>query len=75
MSDNAQRKSAPSDADRVLERLDKVTVLLENLFILQALGLGVTRDSICDTLGVHTSRVSEINKGVKRAIKNGKSDA
>lgn len=68
MSGKRQKKAALSDADRVLEKLDKVTLLLENQFILQALALGVGRDNICNALGVHTTRVSEINKGVKRAM-------
>jgi hypothetical protein len=68
------KKGPLSDTDRAFEKLDKVTELLENLFILQALSLGVGRDNICDALRVHTTRVSEINKGLKRA-KNGKNDA
>jgi hypothetical protein len=64
-----------TDKDELLERLDVAIRLLEDLYILQALSIGVSRDGICGVLGVHTSRVSTINKGVKRALKNEKHEA
>lgn len=48
-------------------RLDKVTELLENLFILQALTSGIGRSHIREAIGVHTTRISRINKGLKNA--------
>ena len=64
-----------NDGNELSAKLDAVIELLEDLFILQALSSGVGRDHIRAILGVHTTRITKINKGVKQALKNGKEEA
>lgn len=65
-----------SQGNRTIEQqLDEVRRVLEDLFILQALTCGIGRDSIRGILGVRTTRVSKIMKGVKKARKHGKEQA
>jgi hypothetical protein len=71
MKTKAGRK-ATTDTERALEKVDRVILLLENLFILQALSAGVGRESIRDVLGVGPNRISDINQGFKRERKNSK---
>jgi hypothetical protein len=73
MRTKVESKTAES-SEKLLtaEKLNTVIRLLEDLYILQALSMGVGRESIRSVLGVHTTRVSNINKGVKRALENGK---
>jgi hypothetical protein len=49
------------------QKLDEVIRLLEDLFILQALNAKVKREDIRAVLGVHTTRISKIAGGLKRA--------
>lgn len=53
-----------TDTDK---KLDAVARLLEDLFILQALSAKVRREDIRAILGVHTTHISKIAKGLKRA--------
>ena len=57
------------------QQLDAIRHVLEDLFILQALTIGVGGDSIRGILGVRTARISKIMKGVKKARKHGKEQA
>jgi hypothetical protein len=72
MKKKAARNAEKSPEVVLGDKLDTVAHLLEDLYILQALTVGVDRGSICSALGVHTRRISRINKGVKRARKNAK---
>lgn len=49
-------------------KLDAVVELLQDLFILQAMSLGARRENIRSMLGVHTTRISKINKGIRQAL-------
>ena len=69
------RSTQDPNGTALSDKLDTVIRLLEDLFILQALGMGVGRDHICSAIGVHTTRISNVNKGVKQALKNGKDEA
>jgi len=69
MSAKANRESDLSG------RLDTVIDLLQDLFILQALNSRMGRDSIRRILGVRTTRVSKITKGLKQARKHAKENA
>ena len=73
MKGKASKKVPEIEADRSLEKLDRVVQLLENLFILQALEMGIGRDAIRGVLGIGPNRISEINQGIKRNAKNGRS--
>lgn len=72
MKKKAARKAEKTPEGVLGDKLDAVAHLLEDLYILQALTLGVDRGSIRSALGVRTTRISRINKGVKRARKNAK---
>jgi hypothetical protein len=74
MARNA-RSSAGNNGPDLGAKLDAVIDLLEDLFILQAMTLGVNRENIRAILGVHPRRTSKISKGVKRALKHGKEEA
>lgn len=69
MKQKPARKAKKSPEDILEEKLDAVAHLLEDLYILQALTIGIERSGIRSVLGVHTTRISRINKGVKRARK------
>ena len=61
-----------NDCDK---KLDAITRLLEDLFILQALSASVRREDIRAILGVHTTRISKIAGGLKRGRKGRNADA
>lgn len=61
--------------DQMSSALEKIARGVEDLFILQALLSGVGREAIRKMIGVHTTRISRFNKGVKQALKNGKPKA
>ncbi len=75
MATKARKKNVGSNGPDLGPRLDAVINRLEDLFILQAITLGVNRDNIRAMLGVHPRRISKISKGVKRALKNAKEKA
>jgi hypothetical protein len=50
---------------RVEEKLDTIIRLLEDLFILEAAKAKIGRDNIRGVLGVHTTRISNVMKGLK----------
>lgn len=47
------------------KKLDAIIRLLENLYILDAARAGIGRDHIRAVLGVHTTRISSVMKGLK----------
>lgn len=55
-----------NNESRIEKKIDTVVRLLEDLFILQALTLGIGRDDICSAIGVHTTRVSNVRKGLSK---------
>jgi hypothetical protein len=69
MKKKAARKAKKSPEDILHEKLDDVAHVLEDLYILQALSMGIERADIRSVLGVHTTRISRVNKGVKLARK------
>ena len=69
------RSSGVNDGPDLGAKLDSLIGLLQDLFILQAMSLGASRDNIRAILGVHTRRISRISKGMKRALKHGKEKA
>lgn len=72
MAKKALRNSGGNDGPDLEAKLDAVVGLLQDLFILQALSLGARRKNIRAMLGVHTTRISKINKGMKQALKRRK---
>jgi len=50
---------------RIEEKLDAIIRLLEDLFILEVAKAKVGRDNIRGILGVHTTRISNVMKGLK----------
>jgi hypothetical protein len=50
---------------QVQEKLDTIIRLLEDLFILEAARAKIGRDSIRSIIGVHTTRISKVMKGMK----------
>ena len=71
MKAKPRKKSKPADTQDLAGKIDTLAQRLEDLFILQALLSGVRRDHIRKMLGVHTTRISKINIGVKnRILKN-----
>lgn len=56
---------------RIEGKIDTVIHLLEDLFILQALSLGIGRNDICSAIGVHTTRVSKVRKGLNKVKRHG----
>ena len=75
MAKKARKNNRGGDAPNLGAKLDAVVGLLKDLFILQAMSLGVNRDNIRAILGVHPRRISRISRGVKRALKNAKENA
>jgi hypothetical protein len=59
MAKNATKES------RIEEKLDTVIRLLQDLFILDAAKAKISRDNIHGILGVHTTRISNVMKGLK----------
>lgn len=72
MAKKVARKAKKNPEAILHGKLDAMAHLLEDLYILHALSMGIDRSSIRSVLGVHTTQISRINKGVKRARKNGK---
>jgi hypothetical protein len=72
MAKKARRNSGGNDGPDLGAKLDAVVDLLQDLFILQAMSLGARREDIRAMLGAHTTRISKINKGIKEALKSGK---
>lgn len=70
MGKNTRKNSI--DEQAIGAKLDAVVYLLQDLFILQALSLGARRKNIRAMLGVHTTRISKISKGIKQALKQSK---
>lgn len=62
-------------ANPIEQQLADVHRVLEDLFILYALTSGIDRESIRSILGVRTTRISKIMKGVKKARSHGKEKA
>jgi hypothetical protein len=61
------RKSARDRNQQTLgARLNKVIRLLEDLFILQAVTFGISRNHVRAILGVRTTRVSRIKKSLRQ---------
>jgi hypothetical protein len=67
-------KKKPNKAERGLHGLDQVVGLLEDLFILQALRAGLSRDGIREVLGIRPARISAINKAFKRTRKKSEAE-
>jgi hypothetical protein len=64
----AEKQIRPDNG--IVQRQDVVTRLLEDLFIFQALKSGVRREHIRAILSVTHSRISKINKGIKKVRKD-----
>jgi hypothetical protein len=75
MAKKARGNSGANDGPDLGAKLDAMTELLKDLFILQAMSLGANRDNIRAMLGVHPRRITKISKGMKRALKHGKEKA
>ena len=57
------RSKKKADAETALpEKLNLISRLLQDLFILEAVKAGMGRDGIREILGVHTTRISKIRK-------------
>jgi hypothetical protein len=54
-----------NEDSQVQEKLDTIIRLLEDLFILEAAKANIGRDNIRGILGVHTTRISKVMKGMK----------
>lgn len=52
------------------DKFDALIEMLENIYILNALSLGASPTDIRSLLKIRTSRVSAINKGLKRGLKH-----
>lgn len=50
----------------ISDKLDSMVRLLQDTFIFQALRSGVGRESIRKMLGVHPTRISKINQGLRK---------
>jgi hypothetical protein len=50
---------------QVEDKLDTIIRLLQDLFILEAAKAKIGRDSIRSVLGIHTTRISKVMKGLK----------
>ena len=74
MKNKRGKNAQKGDREQLEVKLDTVIRLLEDLFILQSLNSGIGRDQIRAMLGVHTTRISKINKGVKRALEDREKD-
>jgi hypothetical protein len=74
MAKKARMNSGGNDGPDLGGKLDRVIHLLEDLFIFQAVSSKVSRDSVRAILGVHTTRISRVMKGVKQARKHGKEE-
>jgi hypothetical protein len=59
MSKSVNRES------QIETKLDAIIRLLQDLFILEAAKANIGRDSIRGVLGVHTTRISNVMKGMK----------
>ncbi len=75
MAKKARRNSGGNERPELGAKLDALIDLLKDLFILQAMSLGASRDNIRAMLGVHPRRITKISKGMKRALKHGKEKA
>jgi hypothetical protein len=50
---------------KILKRLDSITLLLENLFILEASKAKINKQEIRKILGIAMERVNQISKFIK----------
>ena len=50
---------------QVEDKLDTIIRLLQDLFILEAAKAKIGRDSIRSVLGIHTTRISKVMRGLK----------
>jgi hypothetical protein len=50
---------------KVEEKLDTIIRILQDLYILEAAKAKIGRDSIRNVLGIHTTRISKIMKGLR----------
>ncbi len=72
---NKSRNTDKTKQQDLGRKLDRVARLLEDLIIFQAVSSRISRENIRAMLGVHTTRISRILKGVKQATKHGKEEA
>jgi hypothetical protein len=54
------------ESSRIEARLDAIAHLLEDIFILQAVTAKMGRENIRTVLGVHTTRISKVMKGLRK---------
>jgi hypothetical protein len=58
-------KQPQTDDEQILVRLDRLTTLLEDLFILQAARIGMKRESLREILRIDKRRIGRIAKHVQ----------
>jgi hypothetical protein len=53
--------------DKVFEQLQRVTVLLEDLFILHGCQMGMNKEALRSILAIDKKRIGRIGKHIKKA--------